>query len=194
MSGSWALRKLLFANTEEADTARRGYHYSGSYEPLLATVVLSQPAAVTPKSGFRVACVCLGSCLVACVTMKRRHHEKWWLGVFVLSGFYYNAVKAHKVENGLVGHQSGFFAAAMGALGCGARLAVRAGSVKATTRQLSLFIALMWYEVGRYHVWEAHATEFKREVSPERYYNLLSEYVPQGIEVEFLPYRGVHSR
>lgn len=191
MSGSSALRKLLFADAEETSISRRGYHCSGSYDPLLNTVAIAQPATIAPKSGFRFACACLASCVVGCLTMKSRNREKWWFGLFLISGVYYNSVKAHKVGNGLVGHQSGFFAAGMGVLGCTARLMARSGSAKWNRRLLLTFTALAWYEVGRYHMWAAHTTEFRREVSPERYYNLLSEYVPQELQVEFLAYRDV---
>ncbi|KEG13743.1 hypothetical protein DQ04_00811030 [Trypanosoma grayi] len=194
MSGSQALRRLLYIDTEEGSVARRGYHYEGTYEPLLRSTTLEQPAAVLPRSGFRLSCACLAGCLLGCLTMKARNMERWWLGLFFMCGMYYNAVKAHKVNNGLVGHQSGFFAAGMGVLGCGSRLVVRAGSRRNNVRLLSLFSALMWYEVGRYHLWAEHVSEFRREVTPERTYNLLTEYVPQGIDTVFLPYRSVSSR
>ncbi|KAH9598700.1 hypothetical protein LSM04_000189 [Trypanosoma melophagium] len=194
MSGSQALRRLLFLDVEDGSVARRGYHFSGTYEPLLYSTTLEQPAAVNPRSAFRFSSCCLLSCFLGCLTMKSRNMERWWLGLFFMGGMYYNAMKAHKVNNGLVGHQSGFFAAGMGVLGCSARLMVRAGGVRNNSLLLLLFSALMWYEVGRYHLWAEHVSEFRREVVPGRTCNLLTEYVPQDIETEFLPYRSVSSQ
>ncbi|ESL09481.1 hypothetical protein TRSC58_02796 [Trypanosoma rangeli SC58] len=193
MAGSQALRRLLYVDAEDGAVARRGYHFSGTYEPLLYSALLEQPAGLQPHSGFRVACACLFGCFVGCLTMKARNMERWWLGLFFMCGMYYNAVKAHKVNNGLVGHQSGFFAAGMGVLGCGCRLVVHAGSAKTNRRLLLLFGTLMWYEVGRYHLWAEHVSEFRHELTPERTYNLLAEFVPQETATEFLPYRPVSS-
>jgi hypothetical protein len=192
MSGSFALRKLLFDDEEEAHSVnRRGYHYAGAYAPLLSSVAVVQPAAVLPKSGLPLACLCLFSTFVGCLTMRVRNKEKWWLGMFSICTVYYSSVKAHKVNNGLVGHQSGFFAAGMGVIGCVARLMVKSGSFKWNVGCLTLFSSLLWYEIGRYHLWTEHVTEFRRAVTPERSYNLLGEYVPQALEVEFLPYRAI---
>lgn len=191
MSGSFALRKLLFDNEEEEHVNRRGYHFSGAYAPLLSSVVVVQPAAVLPKSGLPLASLCLFSSFMSCLTMKVRNKERWWMGMFAICTVYYSSVKAHKVDNGLVGHQSGFFAAGMGVIGCTARLMVRSGSLKWNVGCLGLFTSLMWYEIGRYHLWTEHVTEFRREVTPERSYDLLGEYVPQSLEVEFLPYRAI---
>ncbi|KAG5499432.1 hypothetical protein JKF63_07995 [Porcisia hertigi] len=191
MSGSFALRKLLFDRGDEEDVNRRGYHYAGAYAPLLYPVAVLQPAAVLPKSGLPFACLCLATSFAKCLTMKVRNKEKWWMGMFAICTVYYSSVKAHKVGNGLVGHQSGFFAAGMGAIGCVARLMARSGTVRRNLRGLGLFAALLWYELGRYHLWAEHVTEFRRDVTPERSYDLLGEYVPQSLEVEFLPYRGV---
>ncbi|EPY32396.1 hypothetical protein STCU_02832 [Strigomonas culicis] len=190
MSGSFALRKLLFADSEDGDVARRGYHFSGSYEPLMYTGSrLDHPSVIAPKSGFRITSLCLGTCLLGCLLMKRRNKEKWWFGLFFICGMYYNALKAQKVGNGLVGHQAGFFAAGMGAVGSGCRLVLRSGSRRANSTALAVFMSLMWYEIGRYHLWSEHANEFRREVTPERSFELLSEFVPEHIEVEFIPYR-----
>lgn len=191
MSGSFALRKLLFDIDDEEDVNRRGYHYAGAYAPLLHSVAVLQPAAVLPKSGLPFACLCLFSSFATCLTMKVRNKERWWMGVFAICAVYYNGVKAHKVNNGLVGHQSGFFAAGMGAIGCVARLMAKCGSARMNVGCLGLFTALMWYEIGRYHLWAEHVTEFRRDVTPERSYDLLGDYVPQSVEVEFLPYRTV---
>ncbi|KPI87732.1 hypothetical protein ABL78_3205 [Leptomonas seymouri] len=191
MSGSLALRKLLFDDEEEQNVNRRGYHYAGTYAPLLCSVAVVQPAAVLPKSGLPLASFCLLSTFVSCLTMRVRNKEKWWMGMFGICTAYYSSVKAHKVNNGLVGHQSGFFAAGMGAIGCVARLMVKSGSFKWNVGCLGAFSALLWYEVGRYHLWTEHVTEFRREVTPERSYDLLGEYVPQSLEIEFLPYRPI---
>ncbi|KAK7200216.1 hypothetical protein NESM_000073000 [Novymonas esmeraldas] len=191
MSGSFALRKLLFDRGDQEDVNRRGFHYAGAYAPLLHPVAVLQPAAVLPRSGLPFACVCLFSSLAMCFTMKARNKEKWWLGMFAICAVYYSSVKAHKVDNGLVGHQSGFFAAGMGTIGCTARLMVRSGSPRRNVGGLALCTALLWYEMGRYHLWSEHVTEFRRDVTPERSYNLLDEFVPPSLEVEFLPYRAV---
>ncbi|CCW59763.1 unnamed protein product [Phytomonas sp. EM1] len=193
MSGSFALRKLLYANIQDEDVAKRGYHFSGSYEPLLGSVCIFQPSAVVPDSGLTVASLCFGACSLGCLTMKTRNKEKWWFGLFLLAAFYFNSVKAHKVNNGLVGHQCGFFASALGTIGCVGRLLIRSGSPRMNKGLLALFTGLMWYEIGRYHLWADHVTEFKRDITPERYHNLLSEYVPQDVAIEFMPYRGVSS-
>ncbi|CCW67259.1 unnamed protein product [Phytomonas sp. Hart1] len=193
MSASFALRKLLYANIQDEDVTKRGYHYTGSYEPLLGSICIFQPSAVAPRSGLTLASLCFGACTLGCLTMKTRNNEKWWFGLFLLATFYYNSVKAHKVNNGLVGHQCGFLASALGTIGCACRLVVHSGSSRTNRRLLAIFIGLMWYEIGRYHLWAEHVTEFKRDITPERYHNLLTEYVPQNIEVEFLPYRGVSS-
>jgi len=44
------------------------------------------------------------------------------------------------------------------------------------------------------HLWAEHAVEFRRSVSPERYHDLLEEYVPQSVDIEFLPYRDLQRR
>ncbi|AIO00227.1 hypothetical protein LPMP_292800 [Leishmania panamensis] len=191
MSGSFALRKLLFDRGDEEDVNRRGYHYAGAYAPLLHPVAVLQPASVLPKSGLWFASLCLFSSFMTCLTMKVRNREKWWMGMFAISVVYYNSIKAHKVGNGLLGHQSGFFAAGMGTIGCTARLMAKSGSARQNVGGLSLFVALLWYEIGRYHLWAEHVTEFRRDVTPQRSYDLLGEYVPPTYEVEFLPYRPV---
>lgn len=191
MSGSLALRKVLFGDGDGEDVGRRGHHFAGSYESLLCSAVVLQPAAVLPKSGLNISCACLFASLVGCLTMKVRNKEKWWLGMFGITAVYYNSVKAHKVNNGLVGHQCGFFASGMGCIGCVARLMVRSGTVRQNSFLLAIFGSLMWYEIGCFHLWSEHVTEFRREVTPERSYDLLGEYVPQSLEIEFLPYRSV---
>lgn len=189
MSGSFALRKLLFDQGDQEDVNRRGYHFAGAYAPLLHPVAVLQPAAVLPRSGLPLACGCLFAAFTTCLTMKARHKEKWWMGMFAICTIYYGSVKAHKVDNGVLGHQSGFFAAGLGVVGCSARLMVRSGSACRNAAGLALFAALMWYELGRYHLWSEYMTEFRREIAPERSFDLLGEYVPQSLEVEFLPYR-----
>ncbi|AAZ10331.1 uncharacterized protein TEOVI_000444300 [Trypanosoma equiperdum] len=194
MSDSHALRRLLYAGAEEGSVAPRGHHHGGSYGTLISSVAVEQPAAVQPRSGLRLSSACLAGCFLGCATMRAANRERWWLGLFFMGGLYYNAVKAHKVGNGLVGHQSGFFAAGLGAIGCVGRLLVRVGNPKANRRLLCMFAALMWYEVGRYHLWSEHATEFRKEVTPEHAYGLLTEYVPPHIDTDLLPYRSVSRR
>ncbi|KAG5473931.1 hypothetical protein LSCM1_04567 [Leishmania martiniquensis] len=189
MSGSLALRKLLFDGGDQEDVNRRGYHYAGAYAPLLHPVAVLQPAAVLPKSGLPFAFLCLFSSFSTCLTMRVRNKEKWWMGMFAICVVYYSSVKAHRVDNGLVGHQSGFFAAGMGAVGCVARLMAKSGSIRKNLGALGLFSGLLWYEIGRFHLWMEHVTEFRRRVTPERSYDLLGEYVPQSLEAAFLPYR-----
>ncbi|CAD2218666.1 hypothetical protein AGDE_01363 [Angomonas deanei] len=191
MSGASALRKLLFAQDEEGEVNRRGYHFSGTYEENLFSCRLDHPGVVQPRSALSVTSTCLAACFVGCLTMKTRNKEKWWFGLFLLCGVYYNALKAHKVGNGLVGHQGGFFAAGMGAIGCACRVLVRSGSRRNNLLLFSVFTSLMWYEVGRFHLWSEHVSEYKREVFPERSHDLLSEYVPDTMVVEFLPYRSI---
>nr|CCC89758.1 conserved hypothetical protein [Trypanosoma congolense IL3000] len=194
MSGSQALRRILYAEAEEGSVACRGYHQEGTYSALLSSVTVEQPAAVQPRSGLRLASTCLAGCFLGCLTMRARNMERWWFGLFFMGGLYYNAVKAHKVGNGLVGHQSGFFAAGLGVIGCGGRLLVHAGSPKMNKILILIFSSLMWYEVGRYHLWSEHVSELRKEVAPTRTYNLLSEYVPKHIDADFLPYRSIASR
>lgn len=123
--------------------------------------------------------------------MRGRNKEKWWFGLLAMSGLYYLALKAHKVGNGLAGHQSGFYAAAVGLVGCSCRLAVHSGSRRVNALLVPVFMMMMWYEIGRYHLWSEHVVEFRRAESPERYHSLLEDYVPQSVDVEFLPYREV---
>lgn len=191
MSGSFALRKILFSRSDEHDITIGGYHTSGCYEGLVNGLQVENTCTCPPRSGIAFSCVCLASCFLTCAFMKNRNKEKWWLGVLFMTGMYYNSMKAHKAGNGLVGHQCGFFAAGMGAVGCTARLIAHNGSQRWNGRMLLLFLTLMWYEVGRFHLWAEHAVEYKKEVSPGSSMDLLHEYVPQNLEVAFLPYRPV---
>lgn len=191
MSGSSALRKLLFAERDLGEQEHRGYHYLGSYEALLHSAWIEQPASVSPRSGFTLASFCLFSSFMSCFFMKRRNKEKWWFGLFLITGVYYSSVKAHKVNNGLVGHQSGFFAAGMGAIGSTARLVLKSGHRNANLSLLALFSSMMWYELGRFHLWSEHVVEFRRMSTPQRSYDLLNEYVSPSLHIEFLPYRSL---
>lgn len=189
MSGAFALRKLLFADTEVGHTVVPGYHFSGTYSTLLSSAVLPHPAAVPPKNGLPLASVCFGSSLLASLTMKPYRRERWWAGGLFLSIVYYNSVKAHKVGNGVVGHQCGFLAASAGVIGCTARMMSGVGSTKKNAGLIAMFLGLAWYEVGRFHLWCDYLTEFRREAAPQRYQDLLGAYVPQDVEVDFLPFR-----
>lgn len=191
MSSSPALRKLLFADREIGEQEHRGYHYLGSYEVLLHSAWIEQPASVTPRSGLKLASLCLFSSFMSCFFMKRRNKEKWWFGLFLITGVYYSSVKAHKVNNGLVGHQSGFFAAGMGVIGSTARIVLKSGRRIANLSLLAMFSTMMWYEIGRFHLWSEHVVEFRRLSTPQRSYDLLSEYVSPNFNIEFLPYRSL---
>ncbi|KAG8343164.1 hypothetical protein ERJ75_001609400 [Trypanosoma vivax] len=191
MANSHALCRLLYREREDGSVARRGYHYSGSYDSLLSSAILDQPAAVQPRSGFRLSCACFGGCVLSCIFMKTQSSMRLWFTFFLMSGMYFGALKAHKVGNGLAGHQCGFFAAGLGTLSCVARLLTHTGRVRTNIRLFLTFVSLMWYEVGRYHLWSEHASEFRRNVTPQQTYNLLTEYVPPDIEADFLPYRAI---
>lgn len=189
MSGSFALRRLLFADNEEGEYYHRGYHYRSAYEPLMLSTWIERPAQIPPTSRYNFSIACLLTTLSACSLMKKRNKEKWWFGLFMLTGIYYCGVKAHKVDNGLVGHQCGFFAAGLGTIGSTARLVLRSGPKKQNLSLLATFSTLMWYELGRFHFWSEHVIELRRLVTPQRSYNLLSDYIDPSCPVEFLPYR-----
>lgn len=191
MSGSFALRKLLYAESEAGEYRFRGYHNLGAYDALLHSAWVEQPAAVQPRSRYRFASLCLVSSFLTCFFMKKRNKEKWWLGTFLITCVYYSSVKAHKVNNGLVGHQSGFFAAGMGVIGFGSRLILNSGTRKINVSGMLLFLAMMWYELGRFHLWSEYVTEFRRITAPQRSFNLLDEYIDPTCKVELLPYRAV---
>jgi hypothetical protein len=188
MIGADALRKLLYREEEEGDLSRRGYHYTQIYDGLLTSAVVEKPAAAAPRSGYKFSLLCLSTTFVGCLTMKARNKEKWWVGLFFIMGGYYNALKAHKQGNGLVGHQSSFWTSAAGCLGLTARLAMGGG--RAGGKMNGLFVLMFGataaYDLGRFHMWQEHVSEVRAVVMPERSYDLLQEYVPSGVETEFV--------
>jgi hypothetical protein len=186
MIGADALRKLLYREEEEGDLSRRGYHYASVYDGLVSSAVVEKPAAALPRSGYRFSAVCLATTFVGCLTMKARNKEKWWVGLFFIMGGYYNALKAHKQGNGLVGHQSSFWTSLAGLLGLGARLSMGGGAGRANRVFLTAFGAVALYDLGRFHMWQEHVSEVRAIVTPERSYDLLHEYVPSSVETEFV--------
>lgn len=189
MSGSFALQKLLYAEKELGEHEHRGYHFSGIYEPLLHSAQIDHPGSVTPRSSYRFSSLCLFSSFTASFLMKKSRKEKWWLGLFLMSGLYYCSVKAHKVHNGLVGHQSGFFAAGLGTIGVFSRLIIKSGTFKTNFGLLCFFSTLLWYELGRFHLWSEHASQFRQIISPSQSSDLFGEYFSPSVQVAFLPYR-----
>lgn len=192
MSGSFALRQLLYAEKELGEDNYRGYHFFGIYETLLYSAGIQHPASVTPRTAYRFSSLCLFTSFASCLLMRKSNKEKWWLGLFLMSGLYFCSMKAHKVGNGLVGHQSGFFAAGLGTIGVLSRIVLRAGKPATNAKLLTLFSFLLWYELGRFHLWSNHAGEFRQLVAPQPSADLFSEYISPSCQVEFLPYRKLN--
>lgn len=188
MSGSSALRKILFAEKEVGEQPFRGHQNVGVCEPLMWSAVVQDPSAVLPRSGYRLSTFCFGTSFLSLFLSKGRK-EKWWFGVFLITSVYYHALKAHKVDNGLVGHQSGFYAAGMGMILTTGRLVLRSGQRATNAKLFLLCSAAMWYELGRFHMWSEYAVAYRKWMSPQRSYNLMGEYFSPSCEVEFLPYR-----
>ena len=113
------------------------------------------------------------------------------MGLFAITVVYFNAMKAHKVDNGLVGHQCAFFGDSALMIGSGCRMMVRSGSMRRNGVIFAVAAGLLWYDIGRFHLWADYVAQLRRELSPERSFNLLQEYVPQDVEREFLFFRGV---
>ena len=186
MIGADALRKLLYREEEEGDLSRRGYHYACAYDGLLSTAVVERPAAAAPRSGYPFSTAALGATFVGCLMMKARNKEKWWFGLFCIMGGYYNAMKSHKAGNGLVGHQGSFWTSVAGLLGLGLRTMVGGGNRGVNLSFLLLFGGTAVYDLGRFHMWMEHLSEFRAVVTPQRSLDLLREYVPTNVETEFV--------
>lgn len=198
MISSDAIRKILYldATDEPARSSKAGHQYSCTYDgPLMGCASFEVNSSVIPRSKMRASGVFLGTCTLGLLSMRSRHKEKWWSGLFFVTVLSYFALKAHKVENGLLGHQIGFYSSCMLMIGSGARMAIRSGS-RSTMAPLHLVSwALLWYEVGRFHLWMDYMVQFKRDAHEGRgTFNLLSEFVSQDIETEYLPFRSLHTK
>lgn len=182
-----ALRKILYAEVDKDEGVRTGLRYQSAYDgPLMNSFAFESPSAVRPSSAFRFSSVVLAACTLGCITMKSRNKEKWWLGLFAVTGMHFTSFKSHKVDNGIVGHQCAFFADGMLAIGCLARLLVRSGVARRNAQLLGVSLALMWYDIGRFHMWTDYVAQLRLVVSPERSVDLLSDYVPNDVEAEFI--------
>lgn len=182
-----ALRKLIYLDHDFTDLEKGAVHYNTSYDgPLLNSVSFEHPHSVRPPSGTQCSSYVLAATVLGSITMRARHKEKWWLGLMLIGVVQYTSMKAHKVNNGLVGHQTGFFAAAMLGLGSLARLVVRSGTPRWNLGMLATSAALAWYEVGRFHMWTEHVAWFRMHHNPHEAFDLLQEYVPQDIETAFV--------
>lgn len=192
MSGSFALRHLLYAEKQLGEQKYRGYHFFGIYEPLLYSAGMDNTASVIPRTAYRFSSLCLFSTVASCFFVRKSSKEKLWIGLFLMAGLYFCSMKAHKVDNGLVGHQSSFFAAGLGTIGVLSRMIMRSGTFRGNANLLCLFSFLLWYELGRFHLWSEHAGEFRQLVAPQFSSDLFSEYISPSCKVEFLPYRKLN--
>lgn len=190
-----ALRRVLYTDVAKDDGVRSGLRFHTAYDgPLLQSVAFENPAATQPRSMFRFSMYVLGTSAFGCLTMRARNKEKWWLGLFGVTVMYFSALKGHKVDNGLVGHQLAFFADAMLVIGCFARLLVRSGSPSFNLALLGVGSSLAWFDLGRFHLWSDYVAQLRREVSPERSLDLLDDYVPEDIDTEFMFFRPAKTK
>jgi len=191
MWGASALRRLLFAEVEEgAVDQRRRYHFSTTYDGLLSNILVDHRAGAVPDASAKQALLCSTVSAFGCITMRARNKERWWFALLVYCAGYFGAAKAHQSGNGLFGHQIGFWLSFGGCLGSIARVLNRYGTKRGNLGLLSLFGLLMWYEYGRYHLWEEHCGELKREVKPERTYDLFAEFCPIDIDIPLVRLRN----
>lgn len=185
-----ALRRVLYSDIDKDEGVRSGLRYHTSYDgPLFQPMGFENPSAAQPRSMYRFSAYVLGCCTLGCLTMRARNKEKWWLGLFGATIMYFSALKGHKVDNGLVGHQLAFFSDAMLMIGSLARILVRSGSLRFNVGLLSMAGCLAWYDLGRFHLWSDYVAQLRREVSPERSLDLLDDYVPSDIDTEFMFFR-----
>lgn len=191
MSGSSALRKILYIDSTHNNVYYKGYHSSGCHDDLLYTARFAQSSSVTPRSSYRLSCACLASCLLGCITMRKRSCEKWVFGLLYISSIYFVAMKAHQVDNGILGHQASFLASSMGIIGFACRISIGSGSRYWNSVFALMFSGLCWYDMGRFNIWSDHASQLRSVVSPERSYDLLQDYVPKSVDIDFLPYRKI---
>ena len=188
-----SLRKTLYSPDAIDETNRRGYHHSTAYDAVCHSVIVDRPAAVMPKSGYKLSLGCLIGTSAALFGMKIRNHEKWWFGLMGISALYFVSVKSHRVDNGLLGHQSAFYAATLLLVGSLTRLIRHAGSPRHNYTLLATSASLMWYEIGRFRLWSDHASELRNEISPTHSYDLMNDFVPSDLDPSTLQFRSVHA-
>jgi hypothetical protein len=201
MLSSDAIRKILYFDDAQTastgpssaltrDGSKTGLRYSTCYDgPILSSVGFETSSAIQPRSAYGYSAAILATTTLGCLTMRARNKEKWWVGLFGVNLVYFSALKAHKVENGLVGHQCGFFGDALLIIGVVARIMVRSGSMKHNASLLCASSAMLWYDLGRFHLWSDYVAQLRRDVTPERSFDLLAEFTPQDLAVEFLNFR-----
>lgn len=198
MLGSDAIRKILYLEdptraaglTSSDEAGKVGLRYATCYDgPILGTVGFETASAIQPRSMYFQSWLVMGATTFACLSMRARNKEKWWLGLFCVNMVYFNAVKGHKVGNGVVGHQSGVIGDGLLMLGFLARMMVRSGRLRSNLMWFALSSALAWYDLGRFHLWLDYVAQLRKEVAPQQSYDLLAEFSPKDIPLEFLLYR-----
>jgi hypothetical protein len=198
MLGSDALRKILYledptrsnALTSSDSAGKIALRYATCYDgPVLGSVGFETASAIQPRSMYMQSWLVMGASTFCCLSMRARNKEKWWLGLFAVNMVFFNAVKAHKVSNGVVGHQSGFIGDVMLMIGFLGRIMARSGSFRSNVAWLTFSGCMAWYDLGRFHLWMDYLANLRREVTPERSYDLFAEFSPKDIPLEFLSFR-----
>jgi hypothetical protein len=190
--GFQALTTLMHYVSPGDIKQKRGYFNCTAVDHvgLGSSTSMEFPAAVPPPPGTWMHGVASASCYAACLLSRNRHSEKWWVGGVILGMLYFSTFKFHYHGNSAQAHAAGFWIGSVGLLGTGARIVCGSGSLFINTYSTLGFMALLYTDWGRCHMWTNYIAQFKRE----HYHagrvisgSLLHEYLPtdrQG-DIEF---------